>query len=156
METVYLETTIPSYLISKPSRDIIIIAHQEITRNWWENERHKYELFISEIVIDEITEGNLKYSKERLHIIKKTKILTIDANLIKLAEKYMNNFNFPGRLLRDVFHIAFAVYYEIDYLLTWNCKHIANAHFKKQLEKYNNEMKVKSPEICTPEELFEF
>ena len=156
METVYIETTIPGYLISKPSRDIIIIAHQEITRNWWENERYKYELFISEIVIDEIAKGDLKYSTERLHIIKETKILTLDDNIIKIAENYMNKLNFPDKLLRDVFHIAFSVYYEIDYLLTWNCKHIANAHFKKQLEKFNNEMKVKTPEICTPEELFEF
>ena len=115
METVYIETTIPSYLISKTSRDVIIIAHQEITRRWWEKEKHKYDLYISEIVIDEIEKGNPEYSKERLKTIKEAKMLTIDDNIIKIAERYIKNFNFPDKLLRDIFHIAFAVYYEIDY-----------------------------------------
>jgi predicted nucleic acid-binding protein len=154
METVYIETTIPSYLVSEPSRDVVIIGHQQLTQNWWENEKKKYELFISEIVIEEISRGNPHYSKQRLEIIKDAKLLILDDNITKIAENYMQNFNFPEKLLRDVFHVAYAVYYEIDYLLTWNCKHIANAHFKKQLEIFNNKEGYKTPEICTPEELF--
>ena len=115
METVYIETTIPSYLVSEPSRDVIIIGHQQLTKSWWENEKHKYELFISEIVIEEITRGDSRYSKQRLEIIKNAKMLMLDDDITKIAEKYMNNFNFPDKLIRDVFHVAYAVYYEIDY-----------------------------------------
>ena len=73
-----------------------------------------------------------------------------------LSAKYMQNFNFPDKLVRDIFHIALSVYYDMDFLLTWNCSHIANAHFKKQLEHYNNQLGYKTPTLCTPEELIKF
>ena len=91
--------------------------------------------------------------EKRLEILKDIRILDYNEHIQKIAEKYMSIFNFPNRLLRDIFHVAYAVFYEIDYLLTWNCKHLANAHFTKQLEKFNIKLSLKTPEICTPEEL---
>lgn len=82
--------------------------------------------------------------------------LRVNKEVEDLADKYMLNFNFPDKLVRDIFHIALAVYYEMDFLLTWNCSHIANAHFRKQLEYYNNQLGYKTPTLCTPEELVKF
>lgn len=153
MEQVYLETTIQSYLVSKESRDIIVLGHKELTKEWWLKNKNKYELFVSEIVIDEISQGNPDLIKERLEIIKEIKALKLTNEIENIASKYMEFFNFPDKLVRDIYHVSYCVFYNIDFLLTWNCKHIANAHFKIQLEKLNNKLKLYTPMICTPEEL---
>jgi len=153
VERVYLETTIPSYMVSRPSRDIIVLAHQEITKEWWNNCRSDYELYISQIVIDEISEGDENLAQKRNEIINNIPLLEYNNDVEKLALKYFEHFQFPKKALRDAFHLAFAVYYEIDFLLTWNCAHLANAIVRTNLSKFNNKLDFKTPDICTPEEL---
>ncbi len=153
IEKVYIETTIPSYLVSEQSENIIILSRQIITKDWWNIERKKYELFVSPIVIEEIANGDKHYAVKRQNEIKNLKVLREDENIDIIAEFYMKQFNFPEKIVRDIYHVSYSVYYEMDYLLSWNCSHLANAHFKKQLLKLNNQKGYKTPEICTPEEL---
>lgn len=155
MESVYIETTIPSYLISRQNNDIIVAGHQIITSEWWDKYRPSFELYTSEIVIQEIQKGDPDYAFQRLNLMKDIPLLKFDTNVIDIIKKYQEYFHFPDKLINDFFHISYAVYYEIDYLLTWNCKHIANAHMKKQLRSYNETIGLFTPNICTPEELID-
>jgi rRNA-processing protein FCF1 len=150
---VYLETTIPSYITSKPNRDIIVLARQEITREWWENYKAEYQLFVSQTVIDEISGGDEHYAKSRIELIKSIAFLQADKNIEDLALKYFSYFNFPEKAIRDAAHLAYAVFYQMDYLLTWNCKHLANGKIREGLHKFNMQSGFTTPEICTPEEL---
>ena len=153
LEKVYLETSIISYLTARPSKDIIILGHQILTKDWWEKSKNDYELFISEPTIDEISLGDPDRVKDRTEIIKGINALSSNKEIQNLVKLYMNHFKFSKKLELDITHIAYSIYYEMDYLLTWNCKHIANAHFKVQLSNFNKKKNILMPEICTPEEL---
>lgn len=156
MYNVYVETSIPSYLAGNKTSDIIILGHRQIALEWWRNKRRNYNLFISDVVIEEISAGNPVFSKKRLESLSEIPILAYNTRIEAIASKYMKHFALPGKLLRDVFHIAYCVHYEIDFLLTWNCKHLANAHIKLELARLNSRLGFKTPEICTPEELLDF
>lgn len=153
-EKIYIETSIPSYITAKDSSDPVIYGHQIVSREWWNNEKEKYELFISEPVLIEVSKGNSIYAKKRLELIKNLTMLEYNKNIIQIADEYIRFLKLPEHLRVDMTHIAFSIYYEIDYLLTWNCSHINNAHMKKQFEKINESLGYKSTEICTPEELY--
>jgi len=153
MKKIYLETTIPSYLVAKPSRDIVLLSHQELTKEWWENHRKDFKLFISQIVINEIRAGDKILSSKRLKLVKGIPSLEINKEIEDLAMKYFKYFNFPERAIRDAFHIAFSVFHKIDFLLTWNCAHLANPYTRSELADYNNKIGYRTPDICTPEEL---
>jgi hypothetical protein len=155
MEKVYIESTIPSYYASDESNDIFILSHQRITQKWWDNYKSNYQLFISDIVLEEVKQGDPIYSKKRLDLIKDIELLVLNPSIKELVNNYVAFFNLNENVIRDIFHIAFTVFYEIDYLITWNCKHIANAHFIKQLLNYNLDNGLFLPTICTPEELME-
>ena len=152
-EKVYLDTTIPSYIIAKASRDIILLTHQELTREWWEKSKDKYELFISDIVVVEVEDDNQEYAQKRKNLLKEIKVLENNSEIETLVKKYMNHFNFPDKLYRDMYHVAFTVYYKIDFLLTWNFAHLNNVHFKVQLHRFNKKIGYNTPEICNPQEL---
>jgi hypothetical protein len=156
MYNVYIETTIPSYLAGNKTNDIIILGHRQITLEWWRDKRKDYNLFISDVVVEEISAGNPVFSGKRLDSLKGIPILAYNTRIESMASKYMEHFAFPEKLLRDVFHIAYCVHYEIDFLLTWNCKHLANAHIKLELARLNRKLGFNTPEICTPEELLDF
>lgn len=153
MKSVYIETTIPGYVVSKPSRDLIIAAHQQITQDWWENNLQNYESFISRIVIDEILNGDELHSQKRMELIKSIPLLNFSEEIEHIASIYMNYFQFPEKLVRDMYHLAYSVFYEINFLLTWNCKHLANANMRYDITRLNYELGYKTPDICTPEEL---
>ena len=152
-EKVYLDTTIPSYIIAKPSRDIILLSHQELTKEWWKESKDNYELFISDIVVIEVEEGDKDYAKKRRDLLSGITVLENNSEIEVLVKQYMNHFHFPDKLYRDMYHVAFAVYYNIDFLLTWNFTHLNNAHFKVQLHRFNQKIGYNIPEICSPEEL---
>jgi hypothetical protein len=156
MPTLYIETTIPSYLAGKPSRDIIILAHQQITGEWWEQERHSHELFISQAVLDEIKSGDPEIAAKRMDIIKNIPLLDINEPVEKLAARYFEALKLPDKAVLDALHIACAVYYEMDFLVTWNCAHLANGNIFLKLTKLNKEWGFETPIICTPEELINY
>ncbi len=152
-EKVYLDSTIPSYIVGKPSGMINIRSWQDISKFWWENERHKYELYISEVVLSEIELGDPVFAQKRKDLLKDIEILENDSEIDHLAGSLMSYFQFPEKLLRDSYHIAFATRYEMDFLLSWNFSHLVNAHMRLQVGRFTRKLGYNPPDICTPEEL---
>ena len=150
---IYLETTVVSYLAAKSSRDLVVLAHQEITREWWELKRSRYEIFVSDLVYLEAERGDSRMSRQRLEIIKSFKVLAYSAKIEILAEQYAREIPLPPKAAADAIHLAIATHYNMDYLITWNCRHIANGFVRRRLEEINRNLGIISPTICTPEEL---
>lgn len=153
--TLYLETTIPSYLKAKQSRDIIQTARQQITAEWWDNRLNDFDIYISQVVFDEASEGDTVASTKRLEAIKTFPLLEITEEVVDLAEKIIIEKIIPEKAIRDALHIAVATSNEMSFLLSWNCKHIANAEIIKRLQKTVTDEGFELPVICTPEELLE-
>jgi predicted nucleic acid-binding protein len=150
-ESIYLETTIISYYTARPSRDIIMLARQEITREWWPKAIEQFDIFISEGVIDEISLGDIEAAEKRLNSVKKFARLELNEQVKEIAKIYMKNLEIPAKSFGDAIHLAFASVHNIDYLVTWNCTHIANPVMIKKLIKINNSIGINTPFICTPD-----
>ena len=150
---VYIETTIPSYLTARSSRDLIIAGHHQLTREWWESQRGEFDLNVSQFVIQECSAGDPAMAKRRLEILAGITILPISPEVIPLAEILINKGPLPRKAEIDAVHISVAATTGMDYLLTWNCKHIANARMQDAIRKLCTEAGFKPPVICTPEEL---
>ena len=150
---LYLETTIPSYLTSRPSRDLIIAGHQEITREWWEKRRDTFQLYISQLVVDEASAGDPVAAHERLKALEGLPLLDITPEVMELATGILASGKIPRKAATDAAHIAIAAVHGMDFLVTWNCVHIANAAIAKALASICREHACECPVICTPEEL---
>jgi hypothetical protein len=153
MEKVYLESSFISYLVSPPSRNLIIAAHQRITLDWWEKRRHAFWCCISETVLGEISVGDADEVRNRLQAVKDLPILSATEDAEALAEVILQQGIFPRTLGTDAAHIAIAAAHEVDYLLTWNCKHLANAQLIRRIRTAYAQCGVEIPWIGTPEEL---
>src|SRR5580704_12002146 len=151
--SVYLETTIPSYLTSRPSRDLIVAGHQQITLDWWETQRGAFELYISQLVLDEIGTGDRSAARERLRVVNDLPLLDITSEVAELASSLLASGRIPRKAATDAAHIAIAAVHGMDFLLTWNCAHIANATNAKALASICHAHGCDCPVICTPEEL---
>ena len=152
-ESVYLETTVISYLTAWLSRDLIRAAHQQITQEWWQRRRNDFELFVSEFVINEASAGDTEASEERLVALEGIPLLDVNLEAENLAKNLITEKALPAKAVTDALHIAVASVHGVNYLLSWNCKHIANAEMRSVIEKVCQEGGYKCPEICTPEEL---
>jgi hypothetical protein len=150
---VYVETTIPSYLTAWPSRDLIRAAHQQITREWWDARRGDFDLFVSQLVVEECEAGDPDAAAERLKAIRDCPLLEQTQDAIALAQALLHEVPLPEKAGADAMHIALAVVNGMDYLLTWNCTHIANAALRGRIEAICAERGYAAPVICTPEEL---
>jgi predicted nucleic acid-binding protein len=153
MATIYLETTIPSYLASRPSRDLVVAAHQQITHDWWAQAKNRFELFVSEAVLEEIRAGDPEAAARRMDTVRGLPVLALTEKVRRLVRVYSARLGLPPHAGADVVHIALAVTYELDYLVTWNCKHIANGQIVYRLIEINRELGKRTPLILTPEEL---
>ena len=153
MESVYIETTVISYLASRPSRDILVAAHQQTTDEWWSFRRHEFECYISQIVIDEIQAGDIEAAEKRMEEIGDFPVLEATIEAERLTEAIIEGGAIPERAVRDAAHIAVAAVNDIDYLLTWNCSHLANAQIIRRVSVICNAQGYSMPVICTPEEL---
>ena len=153
MPSVYLETTIPSYLSAHPSRDLIIAAHQQITHDWWRDARERFDLYISEALLDEIRGGDPDAASRRLELVQGLPILPLNEGVRRLVHEYDQRHGLGGRARADLPHIAFAVAYELDYLVTWNCRHIANGEVIRRLYEANAKLGLPTPLLVTPEEI---
>lgn len=142
-----------SYLAVRPSRDIIVQAHQQITWDWWESQRKNYELYISEIVLQEIAGGDPEAAKRRESFIGNLGILDMSDAVRNLARKLAKFLDLPKHAELDALHLSFAIEYEIDYLLTWNCSHLANGLIISRLKRFELKASRLTPVIVTPEEL---
>lgn len=151
--TLYLETTIPSYLTAKASRDLIIAGHQQITLEWWSRRRRTFDIYISQFVIDEAAAGDPLAAHERIEAIMAYPLLDITPEVARLAARILASRLIPRRAATDAAHIATAAVHGMDFLLTWNCAHIANAAIARAVENICQGDGHKCPVICTPEEL---
>jgi hypothetical protein len=154
-ERIYIETTFVSYLTARPSRDLIVAGHQQITRDWWDTRRGDYELCVSQLVLQEAADGDPQAAQERLGVVSAMTVLEIKEEAVKLAEELVQAGALPPKAANDALHIAIASIHRVPYLLTWNCRHMANATLRVLIESTCVNRGFKAPIICTPEELME-
>jgi predicted nucleic acid-binding protein len=152
MRKVYLETSVIGYLAARPSRTILGAAHQEITLAWWDL-RHRYDVVISEAVARECEAGDPEAAARRLTVVAQLPMLRINERCIALAQGWIGNGILPTKAAEDALHIAIATLHGVDYLLTWNCRHIANPEIQRGLSVDLDRKNLFLPFICTPEEL---
>ena len=153
MSTVYLETTIPSYLVAHPSRDLVTAAHQQVSHEWWDTARERFDLYVSEAVLDEIRAGDPDFAARRLELVAELGVLSLTDDVASLIRAYHRRLGLVGSATADLPHFAYAVAYHMDYLVTWNCRHIANGQVIRRLAVVNGELGRQTPVIVTPEEL---
>lgn len=152
---VYLETSVISYLASRPSRDLIMAAHQQITQEWWDKRRGEFELLVSQLVLQEVRGGDKSAAERRNGFVKDLAQVQTTEAVIELAQKLLQVSALPISEFADAVHVAAAAVHGVDYLLTWNLKHIANASTRHRIESACRESGYEPPIICTPEELLE-
>lgn len=150
---VYIETTISSYLAAWPSRDLLQAARQQITHDWWTNHRQNYDLCASQIVLDEAAAGDANAAQRRLGFLKDIPLLDLTESVNEVATAIMESGLLPLAATRDSIHIGVSSVHGIDVLLTWNCRHIANAAIMKELGVIVTGCGYELPILCTPEEL---
>ncbi len=149
---VYIETSVISYLTARPSKTIIGAAHQQLTRSWWER-RFEYDLLVSQSVWQECAEGDPDAARRRLAALEGLDVLAITEDMISLAEALIAHRLIPAKAIEDSLHIAIATLHHVDFLLTWNCRHIANPVIQEGIAEYLEQRGLFLPIICTPEEL---
>jgi predicted nucleic acid-binding protein len=154
-QRVYIETSVVSYLTGRPSRDIVIAAHQELTRQWWDTRASGFQLLVSELVREESAGGDTEASRKRLAAIDAIAVLRANDAAVALAGQLVAEGPIPSDSAADALHIAIAAVNGIDYLLTWNCKHLASAAHRQRIEALLEAAGYVCPVICTPEELME-
>jgi predicted nucleic acid-binding protein len=152
-KTVYIETSIVSYLTARPTNDLLAAAWQKITSDWWDIQRNRFSLYTSSVVTEEAARGNLEAASRRLKALADIPILAITEQVIALSKAFVQEGALPSKALDDSLHIALATVHGMDYLLTWNCRHIDNAEKKPVVRKICANYGYTCPEICTPQEL---
>lgn len=150
---IYIETSIISYLAAFPSRDLIVAAHQQTTHDWWDRKRFEFDLYASQLVVREASRGDADAAQRRLEKLKEIELVKITQDAEKLALKFIKQKILPKKAADDALHIAIATANGMDYLLTWNFKHIANAETRNGIEMICRQLGYQPPIICTPEEL---
>ena len=153
MEKVYVESSVISYITARPSRDLVVSARQAITNEWWEQKRKKYDVYISELVIEEIASGDKEAAQKRLDVVKAIPNLEITETAKELAGLLISSGAVPDNSPEDALHIGLAAAQGVEYLLTWNFKHINNATKRADITQLIESQGFLSPVLCSPEEL---
>lgn len=149
-ESIYIETTIPSLLVARPSRQLVEAARQQLTRIWWDDHRVNYDLMCSQTVLDECARGESEMAAKRLELLDSIPLLDLSADVLTISKDLLNREIIPPKAADDAIHIAVASVHEIDYLLTWNCKHIANPHLRRRISDCLSAHGLRPTIICTP------
>lgn len=155
MERVYIETTFVSYLTARPHRDVVIAGHQQTTHEWWATRRKSYELCTSQLVLQEAADGDPQAAQDRIAVLKEMIFLEASPIALALASELLRVGALPAKASADALHIGIAASQGIRYLLTWNCRHLANATMRPLIESVCAHKQLRAPIICTPEELLE-
>ena len=152
---VYIETSIVSYLTARPSNDIRVAANQNATIEWWDTQSQKFDLFISELVIAEVSLGHPEAAQRQLQVIHEIQKLEATNEMRILGQEFIRKGAIPKQAEVDAYHVAIAAVNGIEYLLTWNCTHIANALMRSKIESICRLLGYEPSIICTPQELME-
>jgi hypothetical protein len=151
--SLYIETTIPSFVVGGISSVLETAAHQAATRRWWEERRSEYRLYVSSLVQEELAAGNAAYAEQRLALVADLNRLAVVPEVVQLATYLFRQLHLPEAAAPDAVHLAVSSHYALDYLLTWNLKHLANGRVRRKLEQLSATQGIFVPTICTPEEL---
>ena len=149
----YIETSVIGYLTAWPTSDVIVSGHQEVTRHWWKTAPDTLTLIVSELVIQEVSAGDEIAAQERLEAINPLGVLETTEEAVALAEQLVQTATLPKKAAEDALHIAICATHGVEYLVTWNCRHIANATIRSQIETVCRAAGYEPPIICTPDEL---
>ena len=152
---VYIETSVVSYLASRPSRDVIVAGRQQLTHTWWEVRRPVFDLVISQVVLDEVRAGDPEAAQRRLAFLADVPSLDVTTEAAELAAISIERVPLPTQAAADAAHMAVAAYHGIEFLLTWNVAHIANATLRRRVENVCRDQGYGPPVLCTPDELME-
>lgn len=152
---IYVETSIISYLAARPSRDLVLAGHQQITHQWWAARRASFDPFASEAVVNEASAGDAEAARRRLDFLGALPLLDITDEVSSLAEELIRQGPIPPKAVVDAVHVAVSAVYGLDYLLTWNCSHLANAKLRTRIDQVCISLGYRAVVICTPEELME-
>jgi hypothetical protein len=151
----YLETTVVSYLTAWPSRDVVIAGHQQVTRDWWRTSTNRFDVLASELVVEEASDGDEAAARGRLDVLNSLRLLEASTDALALAGRLIESGVIPQEAADDALHLAIAAVNGIEYLVTWNCRHLANATRRAEIEAAIRAAGYEPPIICTPEELME-
>jgi hypothetical protein len=153
--SVYLETSFISYLTAWPSSDLVVAAHQLSSRQWWRDRRQEFRLYVSQPVMDEIQSGDVQASDERRRIVTDLEMLAANEDALTLTASLIKHKVLPEQAMVDALHIAIATVHRVDFLLTWNMKHIGNARVRKSVTRMVEDLGYRATIICTSDELTE-
>ena len=153
--TAYIETSVVSYLTARPSRDVVVAAYQEVTREWWRDAASRFRLVASELVLAESGAGDPTAARDRLKMLEDVALLSASPDAEDLARSLLDLGAVPREAAADAAHIAIAATNGVEYLVTWNFRHIANAAMRVRIEGACREAGYEPPVICTPNELME-
>ncbi|MDE0004735.1 MAG: type II toxin-antitoxin system VapC family toxin [Rhodospirillaceae bacterium] len=153
--TAYIETSVVSYLTARPSRDVVVAAYQEVTREWWRDAAERFQLVASELVVAEAGAGDPVAARDRLKVLEGVALLDASPDAERLAQRLLDLRAVPREAAADAAHIAIAVTNGAEYLVTWNFRHIANAAMRVRIERACRQAGYEPPVICTPNELME-
>lgn len=151
---IYLETSVISYLTARPSNSLIASAQQAMTHAWWAT-RSQYELYTSQLTIDEAARGDADAAKERLTILRTMPVLTMNEDAQRLGEQLIERLAMPAKAIDDAYHVAISAVHGMDYLLTWNCKHIANLQLRERIQQTCMDAGYQPALIGTPQEMLD-
>jgi len=151
-ETVFIETTIPSYYVARPSRDVVQAARQQMTIEWWSQHSHRFEMFSSQAVITEASRGDSEMARARLDLMSDVPLLDLDDPVGDVAQRLLDDGIVPEKASEDAIHISCAAVHRMDYLLTWSCRHIANPQIRRRIREALSSMGIIMLVICTSEE----
>lgn len=152
---VYVETSVVSYLTARPARDIVVAGRQQSTRDWWATAPRRFELVISELVLEEAGVGDPEAANARLAALAPLGVLDTSAEALKLTQRLLAAGAVPSRAAQDAAHVAIAAAHGVDFLATWNFRHIANAAARRRIEAVCRDSGFEPPVLCAPEELAE-
>jgi len=156
VQSVYIETTIPSYLAAYPSSQQPMATHQTVTHEWWSQHRHRFLLYSPAFVRGEASGGDPSAAERRLAYLDTLPELDVPDDLERLESELIRLFQLPPKAATDASHLGMAILHRIDYLLTWNRTHLANAVLQKDLHQYCAYHGLHFPIVCTPESLILF
>lgn len=151
--SVYIEPTIVSYLTARPTRDALKAARQRITRVWWTKQRPLFDCYVSKPVLEEIACGEAAMAAKRLEAVRDMPTLAVSDLATGIAAEILRRGYLPSKAATDALHVAVAAASGMEFLLTWNCTHIANAQIEKMVMALCAARGLAFPVICTPEQL---
>ncbi len=153
MVSIYIETSVVSVLTARLSSNVLSLSRQMLTRQWWADYRSNYDLFVSQFVYDEAARGDVDAARQRVEILDEMTTLEITPEVFDIALELVSSGILPEQARLDALHISISSVYGVEYLLTWNCKHIANAHTLPRLYRKLEALGHRVPFVCTIEEM---